>query len=330
MAGKSPVTMMMRGKPWLHRQLKNAPGAIEPPKIYRSMAEANTNEAKSKWPDLFYKPGAGDDRLYSAAISIEELIEFETDKDDAGVNDFLETDVLPDLDKALSAALDNAPIYRLPVIFDRIEDIDHWSDGDRSEQTSAFLPDMINMQVINGHLLIPKPFGPRMLPDFAISVVSEVLEAVGLGKLAKGVTKDWISKRGLDKTEVWMRPDPATYIGGRNIFLGYGDAGKIAFAFHDGFGGKSADDIAPLIRKANRNAFRADGTLRDGWHKLTIPEQPSVDIFEAYSQIILESFGLTVHWVDSWYYHVRFGGIHCGTNVIRTPQTKGVKPWWKV
>jgi Protein-arginine deiminase (PAD) len=340
-SGKSPVTMMMRGKPWFHRQIEGAPGAIEPPRIFRGMAARNTEEATSKWPDLFYVPGPGKDRLYAAAISIEEFMEFELDRNRFSVNSYLATQIDPKLDKTLNGAFAEATIYQLPALFDRIDDVDHWKGDERGERTSAFLPDMINMQVVNGHLLIPKPFGPRLLPDFAISVVSEVLEAIGLGKLTSGLTKDWISKRKLDRTEIWVRADPPTYMsmgtgpgaGVRNIFSGYQTVGAIAAAFLDGFPPQGSPDkdinaAAAAIHKANRNAFRADGTLRDGFQKVVIPERPSVDIFEAYAQLVLESLGLTVHWVDSWYYHVRFGSIHCGTNVIRTPATKGVKRWW--
>ncbi len=72
-----------------------------------------------------------------------------------------------------------------------------------------------------------------------------------------------------------------------------------------------------------------NGNLRSGWHKLRIPEN-KVDVFEAYTQIMLESIGLTVKWVDSWYYHLRSGGIHCGTNVIRTPDFSARNAWWNV
>jgi hypothetical protein len=69
--------------------------------------------------------------------------------------------------------------------------------------------------------------------------------------------------------------------------------------------------------------------LRSGWHKLIIPEN-TVDLFEAYTQIVVESLGLRVCWVDSWFYHVRLGEIHCGTNVIRRPDTGSRYAWWRV
>ena len=37
--------------------------------------------------------------------------------------------------------------------------------------------------------------------------------------------------------------------------------------------------------------------------------------------------GLTPVWVDSWYYHLRFGEIHCGTNVLRK-LPRGSSSWW--
>ena len=42
-------------------------------------------------------------------------------------------------------------------------------------------------------------------------------------------------------------------------------------------------------------------------------------MFQLYTHALLTMLGVTVQWVDSWYYHVHDGGIHCGTNVLRTP-----------
>lgn len=37
---------------------------------------------------------------------------------------------------------------------------------------------------------------------------------------------------------------------------------------------------------------------------------------------------MIVDWVDSWFYHLHFGGIHCGTNVLRIPQRGQLPAWW--
>ena len=70
--------------------------------------------------------------------------------------------------------------------------------------------------------------------------------------------------------------------------------------------------------------FEPGGQLKAGWRRLQIPER-SVDVFEAYAALVLEPLDAPVHWVDSWYYHVAFGGIHCATNCLRRPPQ--TTPW---
>lgn len=79
----------------------------------------------------------------------------------------------------------------------------------------------------------------------------------------------------------------------------------------------SISKIMDRIRRANPQVFNGGGNVvsRD-WVRVEIPEE-TVDLFEVYVQLVLEGLGLRVHWVDSWYYHVHSGGIHCGTNVLR-------------
>ncbi|MDQ3776904.1 MAG: protein-arginine deiminase domain-containing protein [Pseudomonadota bacterium] len=76
--------------------------------------------------------------------------------------------------------------------------------------------------------------------------------------------------------------------------------------------------VMDRIRRANPNVFDNAGNVasRD-WVKIDIPEE-TVDIFELFTQLVLESLGMKVQWVDSWYYHTHSGGIHCGTNVLRS------------
>ncbi|MBK8429450.1 MAG: hypothetical protein IPL27_27395 [Lewinellaceae bacterium] len=75
--------------------------------------------------------------------------------------------------------------------------------------------------------------------------------------------------------------------------------------------------VEEAIRKTNPGVFDEKGnlTVKD-WIRIRIPED-TVDIFELYTHIALMKTGQTVHWVDSWYYHIYDGGIHCGTNVLR-------------
>jgi hypothetical protein len=80
---------------------------------------------------------------------------------------------------------------------------------------------------------------------------------------------------------------------------------------------KNIRKIEEAIRKANTGVFDDQGKIiPESWVKIAIPEN-TVDIFELYIHLVLASTGVTIRWVDSWYYHTHSGGIHCGTNVIR-------------
>jgi hypothetical protein len=59
-------------------------------------------------------------------------------------------------------------------------------------------------------------------------------------------------------------------------------------------------EAAGRIVKANKGAFSRDGDLRAGWWRLRIPEQ-TIDLFQAYTHVVLDALGLQVHWVDSWF-----------------------------
>jgi hypothetical protein len=117
----------------------------------------------------------------------------------------------------------------------------------------------------------------------------------------------------------------------------------IAVEFQDGFwehGTKEFDvfnehliekagKLQKLILARNKGAFTGKDRpmLKPGWQKLYIPEN-TVDLFEAYIQTVANHHGFDVCWVDTWYYHLRLGQIHCGTNVVRNPNPKRTSPWW--
>jgi hypothetical protein len=88
-------------------------------------------------------------------------------------------------------------------------------------------------------------------------------------------------------------------------------------------------DVSKILRETMGLKTASDGRLI-----LLASTGQMVDLFEAYTQVVLEDIGLTVHWVDTWYYHVLAGEIHCGTNVKRRPPgvqpPAGFKHWWDV
>ncbi|MFI6499027.1 protein-arginine deiminase family protein [Nonomuraea typhae] len=85
-------------------------------------------------------------------------------------------------------------------------------------------------------------------------------------------------------------------------------------------------ELAPgAILAVNPDAF-ADGTTRQPWTRIRIPEQ-NVDLFEAYVAREFEKAELTVHFVDTWVYHQLLGELHCATNVRRTPPDTTPAGW---
>src|SRR6185295_4558663 len=153
--GKVPVSHLLRGKLWLHRHPRGALAVLEPPRIYRKLAEANSRldmVNDRQFPEITYHPGPEVDRLYPAGISVHEVLHFEQDGQGKGVNSFIEEKLLQKLDKKLGEEFPKIPVLRLPVLFDRIGDVDLWDIGAREEQTVAFTPNMVNMQVLGDHL----------------------------------------------------------------------------------------------------------------------------------------------------------------------------------
>jgi hypothetical protein len=76
--------------------------------------------------------------------------------------------------------------------------------------------------------------------------------------------------------------------------------------------------VMDKINTANPGVSDKDGSvIPKDWTRTAIPED-TTDVFELYTQALMESLGLTVRWIDSWYYHSHKGGIHYGTNVLRT------------
>lgn len=318
----APLTHMMRGKTWLHHHPPAAFVPLEPPLIYRNMAwnyRRHSLFGDDVLPPLPYQPGEGDDSLYPANISVHEFLYFEN-----GTNEEIEPLVtgaaqsaesseeprsfLAAVDEVLVQEFSHVPIIKLPVLFDAVED---WI----YDATIAFTPNLVNMQVIDRRVIIPRPYGPRMRVQDAISVLSAVFERLSTSGYTSHLNERYFADRDLINPSVWIR---------------YGNVRQISEQFRDGFPDLDLAGIDHLIQDANRrtNPFMRDGNLRPGWHKIVVPEG-TVDLFEAYTQIVLESIGLEVRWVDTWFYHVRGGEIHCGSNVKRRPRVGGVRPWWE-
>jgi hypothetical protein len=341
--GQFPVTRLMRGKLWSNVHPRPGTGGmipdiLEPPRIYQALAR-DYNGGDLTGPQghvgltthgIRYLPGPGDDRFYPADITALELNLVEADRRTDSVNDFIETTWLAPLDDAIGRRFGNPRIFPMPVVFDRIDDISEWEENRWSFSTSAFTPDTVNLQVLNNHVLIPRPYGPRMRPDDATVVLTTVLQDFPWGNaLARQLNARFYRRFGLDVTICWMERHNHFSRGATVIFEGLENLDQVANAFEDGFPGLSHLDIKARILPDNRRNFNPDETLRTGWRQFLINEG-MVDLFEAYIQLVAGALGLTVHFVDSWFYHVHFGGIHCGTNVLREPNRGQVRNWWTV
>jgi Protein-arginine deiminase (PAD) len=228
--------------------------------------------------------------VYSAAISVLEILRLERT---LGMNRSFEKR-LGALTSQLQSELDGPDIILLPAIFDIPE----------PDKTEVFHPNLINLQVVGSHLMVPRPFGPRMKVADAVVVLKKVLDP-SLHSLASVRSA---GKMGLEHQTLNIRNYPETEyhqrIASNHISV-------------DGYPDTPSDFEGRLVR-ANRTQFTSDQYLKPGWRRLTIPEK-TVDLFEFYAAVVLSAIGLTVHWIDTWYYHVRHGGLHCGTNSIRKP-----------
>jgi len=334
--GTSPVTQMLRGKLWLHHHPPRSLEELNPPWIYRNLAKSNARWQGHSIHEIPYVPGEGQDRHYFANISPFEFLYHERDKHHNSVNQFIETEFMGALDRNLAHEFDDTKVYQLPVLFDAISDLNSWRENKREAKTSAFTPNVVNMQHINGHVLIPRPYGPRMKATDALTVLRKVCTDTGQSEMMRGISLRWFQRKGLNRTIFWVKKQAATIIyNPSGTIPSDGSFGRmesvthIAKKFKDGFPENTVEEVVTLIRDANRGLFHANGNIKSGWREITIPEN-TIDLFEAYTQIVMEHLGQHVHWVDSWFYHVRLGEIHCGTNVIRKPTLTRQNAWWNV
>lgn len=322
-SGSHPMTRLLRGKLWFHwdstptrpdpeedegRARGADPGQImPPPNIYLRIVDWFDGLLKDD--NAPYRPDrSGTNHYYPAALSAWELQYFE-----GGTNGALEANQLRSIDEELSGAFESFALIPVPVIFDRIV-----GDG----RTSAFTPNLVNLQFVNGTALIPNPFGPRMRPNDAVTVIRAVLRARGLGRIAGRVTPRYFRRHRLDRLRIRMNPQ----LGSADGHAPFTRLGDLAREFRDGFPDKTRSEVERILRRANPGVFDGSGRIRSGWQRLNIPEG-TVDLFQAYTHVIVDALGVRPAWIDTWYYHVRLGEIHCGTNVLRRPPRRGTN-WW--
>ena len=348
--GTAPVTRLFRGKVWSHRHPRptgdEVPQVLEPPRIYQDVSQVmnggdptdpdptDPKKAAVNLHDIHFWPGEGPERTYPADITVRELLYGDEDFDGESSNAFIETRFLADAAQRLRDAFPQARIIPLPVLFDRVASTREWAIKPSAFSTSAFTPDVLNLQLINGCLLVPRPYGPRMrLPD-AITVITAATAEMNLpDSLLRRIDERFVRRHALRTGVYWLQRQAPVYrtvppIGTvRGIYAGLETEEQVIAQFRDSFPGATARQLRQRIIEPNRSYFNARGYLREGWrpHPFQIAET-MVDIFETYIQAVADELDVPLFWVDSWFYHVHAGGIHCGTNVLRTPSRASALP----
>ena len=327
--GTSPVTRLFRGKAWQHVHRRARYGEVsrhlEPPQIYLRLCQAfgsTTAQTGFNVHRVGYVPGVGPDRRYPADISVAELIWADADRRGASSNDAYETITLEPSRRVLRDELPGVGIFPIPVLFDRSHDIEVFGKAAWQHPTTAFSPDMANLQVLNGHLLIPKPYGPRMHVDDAISVVREAMGTLDVpGSARSRVGRRLVGARRMTRATYWVEKVAPAHLESAigTIHASYGGIqtrAEVIAAFRDSFPGADAAELERRIIRPNRRHFDASGYLKRDFARIAI-DDGMVDIFELFVAAIGAELGVRVHFVDSWFYHLRDGQIHCGTNVLR-------------
>jgi hypothetical protein len=224
-----------------------------------------------------------------AVVSVDELLEIERKSQ---VQREVEKQKLEPLAAQLTREL-GVPILPIPALFDL----------PAGAGMETLLPNMVNMQVLGRTVLVPRPFGPRMHASDAVTVVRA---ALGSHPAAAKASVALIRTLGLDQPILNVRHHPSSD-------YDTPDVASVANTFPD-----TAPDAKDAFLRRNRTAFDANGKLKAGWQRLFVPER-TVDIFELTTAAVLAAGGVNARFVDTWYYHIRHGGLHCGTNTLRRP-----------
>lgn len=330
--GTTPVTRLMRGRTWLHKHTE--PGTdgsstlIRPPFMYSNLVRAyDEGLVGALNHGIGSVPGPGADRFYFADISIRELLYADRDRGLLSSNTFINGRFIEPELQILRVQFPEAPLLPIPVLFDAVFDTKLWDSDPNQYRTIAFAPDMVNMQVLDTDLLIPRPYGPRMRTDDAIDVVKTVMGRLEVSDdIAGTVDTAMVSRNKLNQATYFVESSPTAFLQGPSgaVLDSYGgirNQDDIIERFNDSFPGASESELRAKLITPNSSNF--DGNqLKDGFQRFTFNDG-MVDLFELYTVAMVESLGLKAHFVDSWYYHLHDGGIHCGTNVLLEPPVRG-------
>lgn len=335
--GSHPVTRLLRGKLWEHIHSPAEAGTVasihEPPDIYLQLAYQLGGSDGLNIHRIGVVSGEGPARWYHADITPSELIYCERDGAGVSVNDTIDETVLTDSRTTLAEET-GVPVLPIPVLFDRIDSTASFRERHAWNKTSAFAPDMANMQVLNGHLMVPKPYGPRMRRDDAIAVVRAAMDAVGMPtRIRDRVGSRLIARRRMTREVYWVEKAPPAYLMSsptgiiRASYGGMETEADVIAAFKDSFPGADDAELQRRLIRPNSRRFTSSGQLREDFSQIVVADD-MVDLFELWTAAVAEETGASLHFVDTWAYHLGDGQIHCGTNVVRRPRRIGGVDAW--
>jgi hypothetical protein len=207
---------------------------------------------------------------------------------------------------------------------------------------SPLTPAPVNCRVIGHHVILPRPFGPRLPRDLALQVVAEALAE------SFPDNPPPVDPPPGDHV-VWARPGErlsllAMYFlpveGRPQDRIRRRNASIRAVKAH------WASCVPPPVPRVVRpfmacirahNPGIAAGWQGAGsgehcftsWQRVAIPDG-TIDVVETYLRSILTPHGNHVHFVDDHEaYHVQFGQVHCGTNALYAAVEGNVTDqWW--
>jgi hypothetical protein len=327
--GTHPVTRLFRGKLWPHKHEAysdaGVPAVSEPPRIHQAIARLGFDEVR-------YRPGPGPLRWYLADATVREILLCERTSNAESTNTFIEAIFLTPIVDRMKKEFPRARMFAVPVLFDRVDSTAPWSEDARRIRTSAYTPSVVNFQPVNGRLLVPRPYGPRMLVDDAREVLAKAFEEQGLPRAVRRLTPSFIRQRKLKTGIYWitatdLEESKVTKTGVRNLI----NPDDLVEQFSDSFPGVSREEIKKRIVTANRSNFDAVGRWKDeeGALKFVIADD-MVDLFETYVELVAAELDVPLFWIDAWHYHVHLGALHCGTNILRSPRRGSLPDVWKV
>jgi len=299
-----------------------------------SVADGRTNFHRGKWTDPLKSAASYDE------ISVEDLL-----KDSKPFNEKLRADKLIPIDQRLKAGLNlaEADIVRLPTYF--TPPVVSRPRGSRPGvatippgfRTVAQTVGSVNMLVLGKHLMVPKPFGPRVKTTDAEAVLKRVFAKLGVKSPVTlpttGETR-WVEPDERPERMVCYYTDAPTAADRDNIIAHIKDPSVVLSPANAALVLAKAAELATVPANQSNGLLMSQlvsiftATPAAVWFRVTIPDN-KVDVVEAFYLSVLNPLGVTVHFVDDWFYHFSMGEAHCATNCMRElPEATGSQRWW--